>query len=172
MPIHSVHKPVAFVKYIMCLCGPICMCKLGSLSHNNPQALFLLALSLSLSSLPFHPLSWDFISDGEAVKFVCFSSLFDAVTFDRLRKFWPISCLQIRNPCTWSNNCAADGILFHTHHKAAVIPWFPKLHPGPSLLWHSPKLELTKKRNWTRWARKVIATMTKFWCSNKASWLV
>lgn len=97
MQIYHVHKSVSFdlYKYVRCLYGPVCVCKWKSVSCNNP---------LSLSHLLGFP-----ISDGEAVKFVCFSSLFDAVTFDRLRKFWPINCLQIRKPCTRSYNCAAGG---------------------------------------------------------------
>lgn len=86
---------------------------------------------LSIPLLPppsFFPtlyLSWDVLSDREAVKFVCLSSLFDAVTFDRLKKFRPIKHLQIRSPCTWCYICAASGVLFPTHHKAAC-------HPAPT----------------------------------------
>lgn len=85
--------------------------------HSSFSSSFLLSLSLYLS--------WDVLSDRAAVKFVCLSSLFDAVTFDRLKKFRPIKHLQIRSPCTWCYICAASGILFPTHHKAAC-------HPAPT----------------------------------------
>lgn len=95
-------------------------------STNPPHPQFLFCLLLP--SFPISPYpSWDVLSDRAAVKFVCLSSLFDAVTFDRLKKFRPIKHLQIRSSCTWRYVCAASGILFPTHHKAAC-------HPAPTSL--------------------------------------
>lgn len=96
---------------------------MGTWSDINPPPLSSFASSFLLS--PSLYLSWDVLSDRAAVKFVCLSSVFDAVTFDRLKKFRPIKHLQIRSPGTRCYICAASGILFPTHHKAAC-------HPAPT----------------------------------------